>query len=325
MKKIILICFISSIWVSAFSQNRYNYFTVGGHLSAMSYFGDLNPKTNFASTNVSLTRPGFGFELSYKATPRFHFRSAIAWGRLRGDDFESASEDDLTGAFYRYTRNLNFRNDILELSLVGMWDFIPNSRRFYRRQNVVPYVFGGVATFYSDPRGRAPDSLGGKWVRLRPLNTEGQGKDGYAKPYSPINIAFPVGLGAKFKIADRLDLSIEVGYRFTLTDYLDDVGGLYPDPSDLDSDLARIMSNPSGLAASTVSGEARNLALINQNLGFITLTPQNGSPYISANGYGRKGDTRGGSTNKDSYLVTAFRLNYIFSIKRYRPINSKEK
>lgn len=325
MKRLILLLYmVTFIWIPAFSQNRYNYFTVGGHINALNYFGDLNPKTSFASTNFRLTRPGFGVDVSYKATPRFHFRASLAWGRLRGDDFESANQDDAVGAFYRYTRNINFRNDIIETSFVGIWDFIPNSKRFYRRQNIVPYVFGGIAAFYNDPRGRTPDSLGGKWVRLRPLHTEGQGKDGYPKPYSSIQVAFPVGVGARFKIADRLDLSVEVGYRFTLTDYLDDVSTFYPDPSDLDSDLARIMSNPSGLPVSTVSGEARNMALINQSLGFITLTPQNGTPYISANGFGRKGDTRGGP-NKDSYVVTSLRVNYIFAIKRYRPIIPKEK
>jgi hypothetical protein len=328
MKKFLfLLIFWASCW-QVYAQNRYNYFTIGGQFNSMNYFGDLNPTTNILSTNLEFTRPNFGFTASYKATPRFSFRANLLWGRLKGDDFKSADPNDLRGAFYRYTRNLHFRNDIIEFSLGGMWDFIPNSRRFYRRKGVTPYVFGSVAVFYHNPKAKVhPDYTGpeaGKWVALRPLKTEGQGKEGYEKMYSPVQITIPFGAGVKFKVADRIDLSFETGLRLTFTDYLDDVSTFYPNPNDLDSDLARFMSNRSAEPTSAISGEARDISLITNNLGFITITPQNAAPYQSARGYGQAKDIRGKS-NSDFYLVTGFHINYIFAIKRYRPFVPKEK
>ncbi|PTB89750.1 hypothetical protein C9994_17455, partial [Marivirga lumbricoides] len=79
----------------------------------------------------------------------------------------------------------------------------------------------------------------GQWVSLRELGTEGQnfdkaqykelyGKD-LPKPYSRIQIVIPVGLGARYKLSSNFDIALEISYRHTFTDYLDDVGGEYVD------------------------------------------------------------------------------------------------
>ena len=172
---------------------------------------------------------------------------------------------------------------------------------------------------YHDPRGKTPEVFGNDWVRLRPLRTEGQGltrsSDGssYDRPYSLIQPVIPVGVGVRFKLNDRTDLSFEVGYRVTFTDYLDDVGGNYANPNDLESDLARAVANRTVELTDAVTGDSRipNLENFTTNVSPIILDAA-GSPTIT--GFGNDGDKRGEGANQDIYLIAGFKLNYILGV-----------
>jgi hypothetical protein len=316
---IFILCFVLPVAVAAQYQARYNYTTVGFQVNALNYFGDLNPKTTQLSTDLSLTRPGFGVDVSFKVYQNIRLRTAFLWSRLRGDDSEAADPDDSLAVF-RYARNLHFRNDILELSQSIVIDLIGGRGRFYNRPNVVPYIFGGVAVVYSNPRAKGPDTLnyGGKWVALRPLRTEGQ-----AKEYAAFHIVIPFGGGLRFRIGDRFDLAVEAGLRYTFTDYLDDVSGNYPDLENLDSDLARRMANRTAETVAQGTGKARDMSrLYTLFNGTYTIMTTDGNGYPILNGIGLTGDVRG-REKKDLYLTTGFHLNYILNIKRYRPMKRR--
>jgi hypothetical protein len=63
--------------------------------------------------------------MEYKYAPRVTWVTTLTYiSNLNGDDFESADPEDEI-AKYRYIRNLQFRNSILEFSLVGKWIFSP--------------------------------------------------------------------------------------------------------------------------------------------------------------------------------------------------------
>ena len=62
--------------------------------------------------------------------------------------------------------------------------------------------------------------------QLQPLGTEGQGLNG-TRPYSRLSVALPFGAGLRWKLSRYHTLNFELGYRFTLTDYLDDVSTTY--------------------------------------------------------------------------------------------------
>jgi hypothetical protein len=47
--------------------------------------------------------------------------------------------------------------------------------------------------------------------------------------YSPIGIAVPFGVGAKWVVNGGWQVGVELCYRFTSTDYLDDISGFYAD------------------------------------------------------------------------------------------------
>jgi hypothetical protein len=51
--------------------------------------------------------------------------------------------------------------------------------------------------------------------------------EGQSKKYSRVSFAIPLVMGIKYRFAPKWTLFGELGYRFTFTDYLDDVGGYY--------------------------------------------------------------------------------------------------
>ncbi len=327
MQKFTCVYFLSLIF--SFSQvqgqsytERTNYWSVGFQLNAMNYFGDLNPQTDFASTEISLTRPGFGLQAEYKFHPNFRIRFGAIAGRLQGDDFVSANPDN-PNTIYRYARNLHFRNDILEVSSIFIFDLLSNKERFYNERSFVPYLFGGVGVFYHNPKAKVPLASAiqpGEWVSLQPLGTEGQGRAGFRNKYSKVQVSFPVGIGFRIHVSPRVNLSIESGMRITMTDYLDDVSGEYAGYEILGDDLARIMSDRSGELNAALGSETRNSTALDTQFGPVTTTnTSDGNTYTHYNGYGDAGEIRGKSSH-DFFFMSGFSFNYIISVKRYRPI-----
>ncbi len=318
-----LVLFIGAM-PGAFAQKytkSKRYTSVGGSINAMNYFGDVTPTSSFTSADIAFTRPNFSAHIMHRYSPRFSVRASMAWGRLKGDDFLSANPANRNGR-YRYIRNAHFRNDIKELSLVGILDLFENRNTFLRRPDFVPYGFAGIAVFHHNPKARTSEEDGRNWVALQPLGTEGQfatgtgpGTEKYPDPYKRIQVAIPAGVGVRYKISPRFDVAFEIGYRFTFFDYLDDVSGDYPDLGDLQSDLARQMSNRTLENVSANTGRSReatlNRVLEDTGLRAITYVGSDGQLYNTVNGFGMRGDQRGKPSENDWYIVTGFQINYI--------------
>jgi hypothetical protein len=199
-------------------SKRKQYNSVGFSLNAMNYFGDVTPEPDFTSFRFASTRPNVGISFTRRFYPRISGRVALNYGRIVGDDAKAASAADPDGRF-RYYRNANFRNDILEASGVIIVDLIENRNNYLKRPDFVPYVFAGVAGFYHSPQGQ---DASGTFIDLQPLKTEGQ-DEGYSKT----QFAIPFGGGVRYRINRNFDASLEIGWRKTFTDYIDDVGGTY--------------------------------------------------------------------------------------------------
>ena len=297
---------------------------LGVSVDAINYFGDLAPKSQMASTNISLTRPAFSIYGTYRYKPNFSFRGSFSWGRITGDDFNSADPYDEDGRF-RYIRNMSFRNDIKELAFVGIYDLFGNHGTFLNRVEFTPYAFAGVAVFHHNPKGKVPelDKLGnpladaGNWVPLRPLGTEGQLSEHYnVKQYSTIQPSIPFGLGIRAKLQKRLDFEFEIGYRYLFTDYIDDVSRMYVDLGALDSELARAMSDRSREPVGIIKGQPRDFEAIESTVRLITYTsPYDNQQYTVYGGYGQEhpDNNRGMANDKDIYIVTSFKISYIIS------------
>ena len=148
--------------------------------------------------------------------PHVGLRFGAAYTSLSGAD--SLSNIDANKG-----RNLSFGTHLFELHGGLELNMLPVD---ILRMKVSPYAFGGIAAFYYNPF--AEDPTGSK-VFLRPLSTEGQGLAMYPdrKQYSQLNISFPIGGGVKFFIGKAFLIATEVGFRYTNTDYLDDVSTTY--------------------------------------------------------------------------------------------------
>ena len=217
-------------------QNVYS--GVGFSVNALNYFGDLAPLPSRLSTDISFTKPGFGISFFHRFGPRYTLVGQFMYGTIKGSDAESATAGDFdTGT--RRLRNLSFRNQIKELTVVAIFDLFENNGTYISRVKWTPYAFIGGSLFLHNPQAQAPDKYydgsqnttnAGQWVDLQPLGTEGQNatlNSGDAnfgiKPYSKLQFAIPFGVGARFRLNEVLDLWADIGFRYTFTDYWDDV------------------------------------------------------------------------------------------------------
>lgn len=306
---------------SARFTKKKHYWSIGGTLGGALYKGDIGPSNTFTAIDFGETKGNIGFFAMYRLLPRVSIRGGLNYISISGDDNNVgvnlsdgtvSLEGQQTPDYGRWKRNLHFRNRIVEAQLTAIFDLFPNRGVYYARPNVpIPYLIGGISIGYSNPQAIAPDTdqwgvstgSGGDWVDLRPLQTEG-------KSYSPLVIGFPMGVGARMRVANRLDVAIEMLLRYTRNDYLDDVSGTYTDPAALSSPLARAMSDRSLETTAANTGASRGN--VDQNIGRIYY---NGYPM--GNGY-TPGEARGGEfapnasgTPYDVYMTFGFHAYYI--------------
>lgn len=248
---------VGTIAGESIAQRRQNpqfspFSEVGFGVGTSSYYGDLAGYRYAPKATFILLRWNAGLNYTRHFTPHFAARAGFTWARITGDDYTFNKGNDNT---IQYVRNLHFRNDLKEFALTGMYKFRPDGRTSNKRAQFSPYVFLGLALVAHSPEARTPvDYLdpntldgdsGRKWVKLQPLGTEGQGQPGYAKPYSLVTMAIPVGFGVRYKYSDDFTIAAEVGYRYAFSDYLDDAGGPYAAPGTL-TGLAAVMADRRG-------------------------------------------------------------------------------
>lgn len=176
------------------------------------YYGDLQDKL-FPSYGY---KPVMGISYKFFMNPNIGLRFSASYTSL-------GAADSLSDIKTNRLRNLSFATRLIEAHAgieYNPWPIDPV------RNKVSPYVFAGISVFYANPYTRG---LNGEKVYLKPLSTEGQGLPMYPdrKPYSNVNVAFPLGAGMKFLVNKTLMISGEFGYRFTTTDYIDDVSKSY--------------------------------------------------------------------------------------------------
>ncbi|MBS1688786.1 MAG: hypothetical protein JSS96_08675 [Bacteroidetes bacterium] len=176
------------------------------------YYGDLQDQV-FPSYGY---KPMIGISYKYFMSPHIGLRFGATYASV-------TAADSLSDIPANKARNLSFASDIYEFHGGLELNFLPID---LDRMKVTPYIFGGIAVFYFDPY--ATDPYGNKTF-LRPLSTEGEGLRAYPdrKQYNLVNVAFPIGGGMKFLIGKTFVISAELGFRYTNTDYLDDVSKSY--------------------------------------------------------------------------------------------------
>ena len=195
--------------------------------------GGLNKTgTNYSPADLefSLTRPALSIGYRYKILKNLNWNNSFNYLVVAGDDA-------LTQDIYRHNRNLNFKSNIFEVATRIELSYLSSKkgnrygikRTMGRRHKGRTWEFMGfigVAGFYYNPKGR---SSSGNYVALKPLHTEGQGLAGGPKQYSNYSISIPMGIAYRLIIQKKYSIGLEINYRKTFTDYIDDVSTRYYD------------------------------------------------------------------------------------------------
>jgi hypothetical protein len=277
MKSIVPICFLTILLCTGYgSFAQYEGFVhtgeIGISVGGASYFGDLNTSGDVTHSKLALG-----------AFYRRQFGDYVAV-RLEGQYARVGYSDIYSKNEFQHTRNLSFNSDIWEGTLQGDFNFfrfnpIDPDYRF------TPYLTFGVGAFHFDPYAY----LNGQKYYLRPLHTEGEGIEPGKKEYSLVAACFPIGMGIKWALSAYVNIGVEVVYRFTTTDYLDDVSGTYAGASYFPP-LANGQPSP---------------AYLLQDRSYVYGPP-----------IGEAGRQRGYSGQKDSYATASLTLS--FNLSAYR-------
>ena len=249
MKKSIYALLFASLPFTAFSQYKWDF---GGSLGASNYLGEIGGKEQtrrdfvadlkFSQTHFALD--GFA---RYKVHPNISIKGGLAYGRISGSDKLSTNPG-------RNSRNLNFRNDLFELTVDGEFFFyeVNDIGRAYRyRNDFRAYIFAGIGGIYQNPKGQLNGE--GSWTALRPLKTEGV-------TYSKFQFVIPSGVGFYFTISKQHRIGWELGWRKTFTDYLDDISTVYtvgPNPPSYANQTGYVLSNTDPKYNSFMPGSKR--------------------------------------------------------------------
>ncbi len=306
MRKVLFLLTLSFFTLISEAQNftragdwkkyRKEIFITGG---TSNFLGDLGGRDQIGKDyspvdlELSQTKTAFGLGYRYKLESWINVTGKFNYLIVRGDDA-------LTKEQFRNNRNLNFKSNIFELSgriEIGYQSSKTGNRygikrTLSRRSNRLAhsvFAFVGVGGFYYNPKGRTPN---GKYVKLLPLHTEGQGLPGGPKKYTNYSVCIPLGFFYKCTVNRQWSIGIEAAWRKTFTDYIDDVGTSYYDPIALEAaygPLSASMSDP------------------NKGLIYGATSPDSfGVPA-------QRGDRQ-----KDSYVSLEVTVGYIFKEKRKR-------
>ena len=239
---------------------------------AAHYFGDLNPDVHLNRPKIALGvffRKQFGNYVAMRVSGHF---AQLGYS----DIYNKQNEFDLR-------RNLSFNTNIWELAVQGdfnFFKFVPGDGRF----RYTPYITFGIGTFSYDPYAYYQ----GQKVYLRQLGTEGQGSVAYPgrKPYGTMAVCFPLGVGIKYSLNPKMNIGFEITYRFTTTDYIDDVSKTY-----VGADKFPVLPNGNP-----------SIAALLQDRSYETGTP-----------IGIEGRQRGYANQNDSYVIAELTLSFNIS------------
>uniref|UniRef100_UPI0040287205 type IX secretion system protein PorG n=1 Tax=Prevotella sp. TaxID=59823 RepID=UPI0040287205 len=163
---------------------------IGAGVGMVSYEGDFNGNV------LKNMQPMFSALWRYNFDPYKDLRLCATYGKLKG------SSKDVDTYYPDYaTEEYSFNRNLLDVSLVFEYNFWPyGTGRDYRgAKRLTPYIYGGI--------GATSASGGG------------------SKSVFTANV--PIGLGVKYKLNERMNLGLDWGIHFSLSDELDGVKDPY--------------------------------------------------------------------------------------------------
>ena len=163
---------------------------IGAGVGTVSYEGDFNGNV------LKNMQPMFSALWRYNFDPYKDLRLSATYGKLKG------SSKDVDTYYPDYaTEEYSFNRNLLDVSLVFEYNFWPygTGRDSRGAKRLTPYIYGGI--------GATSASGGG------------------SKSVFTANV--PIGLGVKYKLNERMNLGLDWGIHFSLSDELDGVKDPY--------------------------------------------------------------------------------------------------
>jgi len=160
---------------------------IGFFLGGSFYMGDMNPDRLFYNP-----APAYGIKYRFNYNPLLSMSYGLTRGKLNADDADFKSD------LFQHYRNAKLRNNYInELSAQVEYNFYPVTGDKPKTEKFSPYVKFGLAI-------------------------------GYGEKISPkIQMFIPFGLGLKYKVTRKVELSLDWAFRRTFTDKLDNVSQYY--------------------------------------------------------------------------------------------------
>lgn len=257
----------------AVAQQELSYVgELGFTAGAAHYFGDLN-------THGGLKAPKPALGIFYRKYFNDYIGARAHFRFMNVGYTDVYSDND-----FQRKRNLSFNSNIYELAIQGDFNFFrfePGSDDY----RFSPYLTVGASGFHFNPYAYYQD----RKYYLQPLGTEGQGSAMYPdrKQYALFNFAFLIGGGLKYSLNRRLNLGLEVLYRFAQTDYLDDVSTTY-------AGISAFPTKPDGSSTIAAILQDRSNAVTNPPIGVA-------------------GRQRGNSRDKDQFATIELTLGILFT------------
>lgn len=264
-------------------------------VGASNFLGDLGGRDQVGSNFVQdfelkATRYAVGVGYRYQIGRDFYLKAGLNYIKVSGSD-------GLTQEPARAARGLNFKSNMVEFTGQFEYKFIKQKTgHLYRLRGVRGkswfrfeiYALVGVGGLWYDPKGER----NGKWYRLAPLNTEGQGQPNGIGDYSQFTMVIPYGIGisrnlgggARSRHFGSWSISLELTMRKTFSDYIDDVSDVY-----YDSDGIGFNNTPDASEESIYFADPSGI----YNNGGYTEPQQ-----------------RGDASDNDAYMLGVISLNY---------------
>ncbi len=282
-KLIAAVLVLSGLMAANEGRAQYDW-DIGGHLGGANYLGEFGGKEKTRQDfiwdmKLGQTRWAVGAFARRKINRTNSVNAGLMYYRIQGGDHLSTNPA-------RVGRNLNFRNDMLELYARPEFTIFQDNDlggRGRYRTDFRLFAYVGAAVYLSNPKGQVNHT--GEFYNLRELNTE-------LADYSNLGFAVPAGMGFHFTFKRRHRVGWDFGWRTTFNDYLDDASTVYADPADL----------PGG-----VGGTAATLANQTDYIYGPSGTTPNHTEWVQ---YG-PGLKRGDPTHNDSYLTMTLTYSYV--------------
>ena len=198
MKFIVLVMFLGITTTSRAQSDPEYMMEIGAGAGLTGYLGDFNGNL---TKNLQPMVSGV-FRTLFN--PHAGLKFSASWGKLKGSSknvetyYPEFRPDDLSPT--REVLPYDFSHTLVDASCVFEYNFWPyGTGRDYRgAKRLTPFIFGGIgATFVS----------GG--------------------PKNVFTGNVPLGIGVKYKLASRLNLGVEWGVHFSMSDELDGVKDPY--------------------------------------------------------------------------------------------------